>query len=84
MDGAKDELVVGYSAVLTPDGYEAGVWKNNFWFHLLFESNCKDKEWGSGWGSIDRTVTPDVRGSNPVIGKLYITYILSTVLKRRK
>ena len=48
MDGAEDELVVGYSAVLTPDGYEAGVWNNNFWFHLLFESNCKDKEWGSG------------------------------------
>ena len=28
--------------------------------------------------------TPEVRGSNPVIGKFYQTYILSTVLKRRK
>ena len=27
--------------------------------------------------------TPEVRRSNPVIGKLYITNILSTVLKRR-
>ena len=28
--------------------------------------------------------TPEVRGSNPVIGKFYITHILSTVLKRRE
>ena len=27
--------------------------------------------------------TPDVRGSNPVIGKIYIENLLSTVLKRR-
>ena len=29
-------------------------------------------------------LTPEVRGSNLVIGKLYITHIVSTVLKRRK
>ena len=28
--------------------------------------------------------TPDICSSNPVIGKLFITNILSTVLKRRK
>ena len=28
--------------------------------------------------------TLEVRGSNPVIGKLYISYFLSAVLKRRK
>ena len=28
--------------------------------------------------------TPEFRGSNPDICKIYITYILSTVLKRRK
>ena len=28
--------------------------------------------------------TPEVRGSNPVIGELYITYILPTAFKRRK
>ena len=27
---------------------------------------------------------PEVRGSNPVIGKFYIEHSLSTVLKRRK
>ena len=28
--------------------------------------------------------TPEDRSSNPVIGKIYIEYLLSTVLKRRK
>ena len=28
--------------------------------------------------------TPEVRGSNPVIGKFYITYLLAAVLKRQK
>ena len=28
-------------------------------------------------------MTQEIRGSNPVIDKLYITYMLSTVLKRR-
>ena len=44
---------------------------------------------GSGCGSVGRAVAePEVRGSNPVIGKIYIehlfTCLLSTVLKRRK
>ena len=29
-------------------------------------------------------LTPEVCGLNPVIGKLLITYLLSTVLKKRK
>ena len=29
-------------------------------------------------------LTTKVRGSNPVIVKLYITFVLSTVLKRQK
>ena len=29
-------------------------------------------------------LTPEVRGSNPVNGKLYITYLLSIVLNRQK
>ena len=29
-------------------------------------------------------LTPEVRDSNPLIGKIYIEFLLSTVLKRRK
>ena len=40
----------------------------------------------SGCGSVGRVVTSNTRGrgSNPVIGKLYITYLLSTVMKRKE
>ena len=37
---------------------------------------------GSGCDSVGR-VTTEVCGSNPVIGKIYLTYILPTVLKRK-
>ena len=37
------------------------------------------------WWSVERSIPiPEVRGSNPVIGKNYIVHLLSTVLKRRK
>ena len=38
------------------------------------------------FGSVGRvvTMTPEVRGSNPVIGEILFMYSLSTVLKRRK
>ena len=29
-------------------------------------------------------LTPEVRGSNPIIGKIYIEHLMLTVLKRRK
>ena len=55
----------------------------------VFYVDMKAVKWywlGSGCGSVDRAVVsnPDVRGSNPVIGKIYSESLLSTVLKFEK
>ena len=51
-----------------------------------YKAKTKISYWGSGCGSVGRAVIskPEVRGSNPVIAKICIEHLLSTVLKRRK
>ena len=69
--------------------------KQSLAFHINLVEIWSSRRWSTLVRCLPRAVvmaqlvewsfpTPKVRGSNPVVSKYYITYVLSTVLKSRK